>query len=528
MRAGLWRGPRLAVRPRWGVGPVNANRIRDIVIVGGGTAGWMTAAALSQLLPAGHRYLLIESDQISTIGVGEATIPAIRHFNHALGIDEDDFIRHTQGSFKLGIEFVDWGRLGDSYIHGFGKIGQDPPLAKFYQFWLKMHQAGMAPGLEQLSINTMAARAARFMRAPPDMPRSPLADIDYAFHFDAGLYAKYLRRFSEARGVTRIEGRIVDTVLRSADGFIEAVVMENGQQVTGDLFIDCSGLVALLIEKALHTGFEDWSRWLPCDRAVAVPCRSAGPLLPYTRSTAHAAGWQWRIPLQHRTGNGHVFSSKFMDPLEAEAILMRGLDGEAIAAPRHIAFTAGKRKQAWNRNCVAIGLAGGFLEPLESTSIHLVQSTVTRLIHFFPDRAFRQADIDAFNAQADLEYERIRDFLILHYKATERTDSPFWNYCRSMDIPDSLQRKIDLFRSNGRIFREADELFGEASWLQVMHGQGLRPQGYHPAVDQRSEGEIAAFLGDVRNVISKCVEVMPAHADFIAANCAAQHTEEVA
>ena len=500
---------------------MNGRRIRDIVIAGGGTAGWMTAAALAQLLPAGHRFRLVESDLIATIGVGEATIPAIRHFNDALGIDEDDFLRRTQGTFKLGIEFADWGKPGDSYIHGFGKFGQDIAMTRFHQFWLKLYQAGEAPDLAHYSINTMAPRAAKFMRPPADMPNSPLADIAYAFHFDAGLYAQYLRAYSEARGVVRTEGRIVDTVLRESDGFIEALVMENGERIEGDLFIDCSGLSALLIGKALHTGFDDWSHWLPCDSAIAVPSASSGPLLPYTRATARPAGWQWRIPLQHRTGNGHVYASKFMDAAEAEAILMAKLDGEPMAAPRHIRFAPGKRKKAWNRNCVAIGLAGGFLEPLESTSIHLVQTAITRLIHFFPDRGFSQPDIDAFNAQADTEYEQVRDFLILHYKATARTGSRFWDYCRGMEVPDSLQRRMDLYRSRGRIVRHGEELFTEINWLQVMHGQGLRAQGYHPLVDQRTPAEIAAFLGDVRDVIRKCVDVMPAHADFIAAHCAA-------
>jgi tryptophan halogenase len=500
---------------------VNGRRIRDIVIAGGGTAGWRTAAALAQLLPAGHRFRLVESDLIATIGVGEATIPAIRHFNDALGIDEDDFLRRTQGTFKLGIEFADWGKPGDSYIHGFGKFGQDIAMTRFHQFWLKLYQAGEAPDLAHYSINTMAPRAAKFMRPPADMPNSPLADIAYAFHFDAGLYAQYLRAYSEARGVLRTEGRIVDTVLRASDGFIEALVMENGERIEGDLFIDCSGLSALLIEKALHTGFDDWSHWLPCDSAIAVPCASSGPLLPYTRATARPAGWQWRIPLQHRTGNGHVYAGKFMDAAEAEAILMANLDGEPLAAPRHIRFAPGKRKKAWNRNCVAIGLAGGFLEPLESTSIHLVQTAITRLIHFFPDAGFSQPDIDAFNAQADTEYEQVRDFLILHYKATARTGSLFWDYCRGMEVPDSLQRRMDLYRSRGRIVRHGEELFTEINWLQVMHGQGLRAQGYHPLVDQRTPAEIAAFLGDVRDVIRKCVDVMPAHADFIAAHCAA-------
>ena len=410
------------------------NHVKDIVIVGGGTAGWMSAAALSALMPTGHRIRLIESDEISTIGVGEATIPLIRGFNDLIGIDENDFIRATQGTFKLGIEFVNWGKQGDSYIHGFGTVGRDQLLAKFYQYWLKMHQAGEAASLEEFSINTVAPRMAKFMR--PDMERgdSPLADINYAFHFDAGLYAKFLRGLSEQRGVIRTEGKIVDTVLRGADGFVEAVVMENGERIAADLFIDCSGMVGLLIEKALHTGYEDWSHWLPCDRAIAVPCASHGPLVPLTRSTAHQAGWQWRIPLQHRTGNGHVYCSKFMDADTAESILMNNLDGAPLAQPRHLKFTTGKRKQAWNKNVVAIGLAGGFMEPLESTSIHMVQTAITRLMMFFPHAGFDQIDIDTYNAQTDREYAAIRDFLILHYKANSRTGS----------------RVLDLLPADGR------------------------------------------------------------------------------
>jgi tryptophan halogenase len=497
------------------------NLIKDIVIVGGGTAGWMSAAALSTLMPTGYRVRLIESDAISTIGVGEATIPLIRGFNDLIGIDEDDFMRACQGTFKLGIEFVNWGQQGERYIHGFGTVGRDQMLAKFYQYWLKMHQAGSAADLGEFSINTVAPRMAKFMRPDRKHGDSPLSDINYAFHFDAGLYAKFLRRHSEQRGVQRIEGKIVDTVLRQADGFVEAVVMENGERIGADLFIDCSGMAALLIEKALHTGFDDWSAWLPCDRAIAVPCESNGPLLPLTRSTAHQAGWQWRIPLQHRTGNGHVYCSKFMDAEQAEAILMNNLDGAPLAAPRHIAFTTGKRKQGWNKNVVAIGLAGGFMEPLESTSIHMVQTAITRLLMLFPHAAFDQIDIDTYNAQTDREYLAIRDFLILHYKANSRTGSPFWTYCQQMEVPPSLRKKMDLFLSNGRIFRDADELFAETSWLQVMHGQGMRPRAYNPLVDQRSPEEIALFLNDVREVMAACAEAMPDHADFIAAHCKA-------
>ena len=492
----------------------------DIVIVGGGTAGWMTAAAMSRLLPAGHRIRLVESDQISTIGVGEATIPSIRAFNQLLGLDEDEFMRQTQASFKLGIEFVNWGRQGDSYIHGFGQIGRDQTLAKFYQYWLKMYQLGEAAELGEFSINTLAPRHGKFMRPPADMPNSPLADIAYAFHFDAGLYAKYLRAVSEKQGVRRSEGRILGTELR-ADGFIDALVMQDGERITGDLFIDCSGLAGLLIEKALHAGFEDWSHWLPADSAIAVPCVSDGSLAPFTRSTAHKAGWQWRIPLQHRTGNGHVFSSKFISADEAQAVLMANLEGEALAEPRLIRFTTGKRKQAWKHNCVAIGLAGGFMEPLESTSIHMVQTAVMRLIACFPDRSFNQADIDLFNAQSDEEYERIRDFLIMHYRVNQRVGMPFWDTCRTMELPPAVRQRIELYQSHGRIFRKGDELFADASWLQVMHGQGLRARSYHPLVDQRSKEDIGAFLGAVRKTIAACVEAMPGHAEYIAQMCPA-------
>ncbi|HZX29570.1 MAG TPA: tryptophan halogenase family protein [Telluria sp.] len=497
------------------------NAIQDIVIVGGGTAGWMTAAALAELLPRGLRIRLVESDQIGTIGVGEATIPHIRTFNHALGIDEDEFLRATQGTFKLGIEFANWKQVGESYIHGFGKIGHDQALAKFYQYWLRMYLAGKAPDLRHFSINTMAPHANKFMRGAADMPNSPLGDIAYAFHFDAGMYARYLRGYSEKRGVTRTEGKIKRVAVRDADGFVDFLELENGERIRGDLYIDCSGMAALLIGRALRTPFEDWGHWLPCDTALAVPCASTKPLLPYTRSSAHGAGWQWRIPLQHRIGNGHVFSSGFMSVDEASAILLQNLDGEALGEPRAISFRPGKRARGWNRNVVAVGLSGGFLEPLESTSIHLIQSAITRLIHFFPTRAFDQADIDAYNAQTDYEYERIRDFIILHYKQTERTDTPFWNYCRNMEVPETLRRKMDLFRTHGRLFREGEELFTEVSWLQVMHGQGLRPHGYHPVVDQRSEEEIGSLLSNVANVIRKCVEVMPTHEEFIAAHCAA-------
>jgi tryptophan halogenase len=489
--------------------------IQNVVIVGGGTAGWMTAAALSQLLGPKISLRLIESDEISTVGVGESTIPMIRLFNKVLGIDEDEFMLATKATFKLGIEFRDWGKPGDSYMHGFGKFGQDLETLNFYQYWLRMHLAGKAPDIERYSINRMASKQDRFMRADPAAGNSPLAEITHAFHLDAGLYAAYLRRYAEARGVLRTEGKVTDAQLR-ADGHIESVRMESGELIGGELFIDCSGFRGLLIEQALETGFEDWTHWLPCDRAWAVPCELAAELPPYTRATARPAGWQWRIGLQHRTGNGHVFSSRFMNDDEAVGILMDSLDGKPLADPKLLRFTAGKRRKVWNRNVVAIGLSSGFLEPLESTSIHLIQSTIARLVSFFPDRDFCQADIDEFNRQCDFEVERIRDFLILHYHATERNDTPFWDYCRTMEIPDTLRAKIELWRSRGRIVRVADELFAEVGWLQVLHGQGIRPQGCHPLVDLQSEDDIGEYLQDIEHLIAQCVNVMPKHADFIA------------
>ena len=504
--------------------------LRDIVIVGGGTAGWMTAAALVKVLkcslgpdgPAGaYRISVVESDEIGTVGVGEATIPMIQLYNRVLEIDENEFMRQTQATFKLGIEFVDWGRIGERYMHGFGRFGQDLATVGFDQYWLKMHRAGRAGELAQYSINRCAAQAGKFMRADPKLGHSPLAEIAHAFHFDAALYARYLRRYAEQRGVTRHEGRIADVLLRAADGHIDSVRLADGRCVAGQLFIDCSGFRGLLIEQSLNTGYEDWSHWLPCDRALAVPSEALAAPPPYTRASAHGAGWQWRIPLQHRTGNGHVYCSAQMGDDEAAAILLRHLDGKALAEPRLLKFVTGMRRLAWNRNCIAIGLAGGFMEPLESTSIHLVQSTIARLLTFFPDREFRQVDIDEFNRQTRFEFERIRDFLILHYHATERDDTPFWRQCRAMAVPETLKTKMNIYRSRGRIFRDANELFAEVGWLQVMHGQGLRPEGHHPLADLVPEAETAEYLEGIRDVIAKCVDVMPTHAEYIRQHCAA-------
>ncbi len=500
--------------------------IRDVVIVGGGTAGWMTAAALAKVLRLGEaanpvRIRLVESDEIGIVGVGEATIPMIQRFNAVLGIDEDEFLRETQGTFKLGIEFVDWGRLGDTYMHGFGRFGQDLWTVGFDQYWNKMRAAGRASALERYSITRAAAKAGKFMRADPSVGHSPLAEIAHAFHFDASLYAKYLRKLAERAGVERIEGRIVDVLLRGSNGHVDAVQLDNGQRVQGELFIDCSGFRGLLIEQTLKTGYEDWTHWLPCDRAVAVPCASVQPITPYTRATARTAGWQWRIPLQHRIGNGHVYCSRFISDDEATAMLMANLPGEALAGPRPLRFTTGMRRLGWNRNVVAVGLSSGFMEPLESTSIHLIQASIARLISFWPDRAFAQADIDEFNRQNRMEFETIRDFLILHYHLTERSDTPFWNHVRTMEVPASLTRRMNLYRSRGRVFREAGELFAEVAWLQVFEGQGLKPERHHPLADLIDDDETAAYLRSIEGVIAKCVDVMPTHEAYIAQHCKA-------
>jgi tryptophan halogenase len=488
--------------------------VREIVIVGGGTAGWMTAAALAQVLGPRQRIRLVESEEIGTIGVGEATIPNIRHFNAALEIDEDEFIRATQGTFKLGIQFCDWGRVGDAYIHGFGNVGPDLGLVPFHHYWLKMRALGRAPGLEAFQINTAAPEQAKFQRPDPALRGSPLGDVGYAFHFDAGLYARFLRQRAESRGVQRVEGRIVKVHQREGDGFVESVLLASGETVAGQLFVDCSGLRGLLIEQTLRSGYEDWSHWLPCDAAVAVPSERTHPLLPLTRSTARAAGWQWRIPLQHRTGNGLVYCSALMSADEAAATLLGHLDGRALAEPRHIRFKAGRRRHTWLKNVVAVGLAGGFLEPLESTSIHLIQQVINWLIGFFPWAGFDSADIDEFNRQCRVEMERIRDFIIFHYKANQR-DEPLWRQSRHMEVPTTLAHKMALFAANGRIEREDFELFGASSWLQVMSGQHLAPRGWHPLVDQRSDDEVAALVAHSAQVVANCLQRMPTQQAFI-------------
>jgi tryptophan halogenase len=493
--------------------------VKQVVILGGGTAGWMTAAALARVLNGKVAVTVVESEEIGTVGVGEATIPSIVRFNELLELDENEFLRETNGTIKLGIEFVDWTSVGDRYMHAFGRLRQDIQVATFEQIWHRMRQCGQAEDLQAYSVTKSAAYAGKFMRPRLDVPESPLADIAYAFHFDASLYARYLRRYSEARGVRRVEGKVVHVEREPNTGHIQALKLASGERVAGDFFVDCSGFRGRLIEEEFHAGYDDWSHWLPCDRALAVPCVSTRPLLPYTRATARSAGWQWRIGLQNRTGNGYVYCSRFVSDDEAAATLMANLDGEALGEPRPLKFVAGARRRAWEGNCVAIGLSAGFLEPLESTSIYLIQSGIAKLMSFFPTTRTSQPDIDEYNRLMRREYEHIRDFIVLHYHATQRRDSPLWQYCASMPIPPTLRAKMDLFRSHGRLFSEPNELFAQGSWFQVMHGQGLAPRSHHPIVDVIEMDDLQAYFEKVRTAVRQCVDYMPSHEEFLRQNC---------
>ncbi|MET4896618.1 tryptophan halogenase family protein [Sphingomonadaceae bacterium jetA1] len=497
--------------------PVHDHSIRRVVIVGGGTAGWMAAAAFARLLNNGYtRITLVESEEIGTIGVGEATIPPIRSFNQMLGLDENEFLAATAGTFKLGIEFFDWGQKGERYIHPFGQLGQDLQGVHFHQLWLRERGRRAIPAITDWSMSAVAARGGRFGRAKADA-RSPIRELFYAFHFDASLYARYLRGYAERGGVTRIEGRIDAVDLRAQDGYVEAVTLADGRRIEGDLFIDCSGFRGLLIEEALETGYESYAHWLPCDRAVAAPCALPDPREPdpFTRATAREAGWQWRIPLQHRMGNGLVYGSAFLDDEAAEAQLLSHLEGELLGDPRRLRFTAGRRRESWNRNVVALGLSSGFLEPLESTSIHLVQAAIQRLIALFPDTRFDPAERAEFNRQMRDLYEDVRDFIILHYKATRRDDTPFWNQVRTMAIPDSLERKLALWQGKGRLFREGYDLFSTPSWVAVCLGQGIVPERWEPAADALDEELVAQAMTQIRAGYIDTAEQLPSHGDFL-------------
>ncbi|MEP1421123.1 MAG: tryptophan halogenase family protein [Erythrobacter sp.] len=502
---------------------MNPHLFNQVVIVGGGTAGWMAAAALSHMLEGSPtKVALVESEEIGTVGVGEATIPPIIAFNEMLGIDENEFVRATNATFKLGIEFVDWAELGQSYIHPFGDFGRDFDAIPFYQYWFERAQTGKRDDLFSYSMMVEAARKKKFMRPLKDRPQSALADINYAFQFDATLYAKFLRSFAEDKGVERIEGKIIEFKQSPETGNVVSLRTDKEQTISGDFFIDCSGFRGLLIEQALQAGYEDWSEWLPCDRALAVPTKKSEYPVPYTRATAREAGWQWRIPLQHRTGNGYVYCSKFIDDDKACEALLANLDGEPLADPKKLHFLTGHRKVFWKGNVLSLGLAAGFMEPLESTSIHLVQTSLARLITHFPDRRLNQADIDAFNARTLREYERVRDFLVLHYTATERSDTPFWRHCQTIDRSPDLERRIAQFEASGRVFEETGDVFGTASWIAVMHGQGVVPEGTNPLLAKVDPRRIDSVVGKIGATISAAVEQMPTHEEFITEHCASR------
>ncbi|TPG49374.1 tryptophan halogenase family protein [Sphingomonas glacialis] len=499
-----------------------SGRITKVVIVGGGTAGWMTAAALSRLVAGGVSVTLVESEEIGTVGVGEATIPSLLDFNRMLGIDEDAFVRATSATFKLGIEFRDWTRLGDAYLHPFGTHGRDVEGVSFHQLWLRQRASGAGdPGsIGDYCLSAVAARRGRFNR-PSANPQSVLSTLSYAFHFDAALYAAFLRNLAEQDGVVRVEGRVVAVDKDPDAGSITAVQLADGRSIDGELFIDCSGFRSLLLGDALRVPFTSWQHWLPCDRAWAVPSARQGPLTPYTRATADTAGWRWRIPLQHRVGNGYVYSSAHIDDDAARDALLAGLEGTALGEPRQLRFVAGRRDRLWEKNCIAIGLSGGFLEPLESTSIHLIQSGITRLMTLFPDTGFSTVETAEYNRVMLREYEQVRDFIILHYHATQRSDSPFWEHCRTMALPESLQSKLELWSGKARVFREQGELFTPDSWIAVLLGQGIDPQSFDPLAAVLPAGETARFLAHVRDMIDKTAAAMPTHEQFIAQHCAA-------
>ena len=494
--------------------------IRRLVIVGGGTAGWIAAAAFARLLGERLEITLVESDAIGTVGVGEATIPQIIRLNSILGFDEHDFVRQTQGTFKLGIEFVNWSAPGSRYLHTFGDTGLNLGNVHFHHYWRRHVMAGGGESLWHYSLHQLAADQNRFGKLDR-VGNTPMTGLAYAYHFDASLYARYLRAYSEKLGVTRQEGTIESVERDGESGDVIAVGLEGGQRVEGDFFIDCSGFRSLLLGQELGVGYVDWSHWLPCDRAMAVPSERLPDLPPYTRATARQAGWQWRIPLQHRTGNGHVYCSQFLSDDEAAATLIANLDTPALGEPRPIRFTTGHRQQFWAHNVVALGLSSGFLEPLESTSIHLIQSNVSRLIELFPRIAVREEDRAEYNRRTLHEFAQIRDFLILHYHRTDREDSEFWRYCKHMSVPDSLTRKLELFAASGRLGRDVDDLFREASWVQVMLGQGITPADYNPMADRLEAAQLEQFMGDVRRLVEKAVDGLPTHADYVAQNCGA-------
>jgi len=490
-------------------------RVRRVVIAGGGTAGWMVAAGLSKTLGKLLDIKLVESDEIGTVGVGEATIPTLVLFHRLLGINEQEFMAATQGTFKLGIGFENWRDRGENYIHSFGTTGKDHWTAGFHHFWLKGRERQLAGDYGDYCLELQASLEHKFAHLPRN-------GMNYAFHIDASLYAKFLRKFAEGFGVKRIEGKIVDVKVDEASGDIASIKLDSGDALEGDLFIDCTGFRGLLIGNALHVGYEDWSHYLFCDSAVALQTESVGPAIPYTRSIAREAGWQWRIPLQHRVGNGMVYCSRYLADDAAKQGLLANVEGKVLTEPRIIKFRPGQRRQTWRRNCIAIGLSSGFIEPLESTSIHLIQRGIMWLLQMFPREGIRQSDIDEYNRQTNQEIEHIRDFIVLHYHVTRRADTPFWRSCRAMDIPDTLRHRLELFRETGRVFRISNELFAENSWIQVMLGQGIEPQQHHPVADLMGDQELSSFLEGIRTTVQQTVSQLPAHQAYVEQYCKAR------
>jgi len=493
---------------------MNAKPKLKVVIAGGGTAGWMTATAMANTLGSVIDLTLVESEAIGTIGVGESTIPPLLLFNRLLGIGEAEFMRATRATFKLGIKFENWKDVGETYFHSFGTVGKDHWSAGFQHFWLHGLQNGHRHSLDDYCLELKAALEGKFAHLPDER-------MNYSYHIDSGRYAAFLRQRAEADGAKRVEGRITRVELDSESGNIAALDLDGGRRIEGDLFVDCTGFRALLIEGALHAGYDDWTHYLPCDSAIAVQTASVRPPVPYTRAIAHDAGWQWRIPLQHRQGNGIVYCSRYLDRDAALERLLGSVEGQVLTEPNFIRYVTGARRKQWHRNCVAVGLSGGFLEPLESTSIHLIQRAVLRLVRMLPAGRVSERDVAEFNEQQLADMVTIRDFLVLHYKVTERRDSPFWRQCAAMAIPDTLEQKIELFRETGRVFRKNEELFAESSWIQVMMGQGIMPQSYHPVAAKLRQEELDHFLGSLRDMVAWTVAGLPSHQEYISGYCAA-------
>lgn len=493
-------------------------KIRRYVIAGGGTAGWMAAAMLAKTMGDEIELTLVESESVGTVGVGEATIPPLLRFNQLIGINEADFMRETRATFKLGISFEGWKDIGQDYFHSFGHTGKDHWTCGFHHFWRCGMDRGLASHFDEYCLEVVAGLNNKFAQLPNN-------GLNYAYHLDAGRFAKMLRRIAEENGAKRIEGKIQNVNLHSENGHIASLQLDSGAVVEGDFFVDCTGFRSLLMGKALHVGYDDWSHYLPCDSAIAIQTESAGPMVPYTRSIAHDAGWRWRIPLQHRTGNGLVYCERHLSKDQALDRLLTSVEGKTTTDPNFIRFQTGARRKQWEKNCVVLGLAGGFMEPLESTSIHLIQKSVMRFMRLLPQDGLLEADIKEFNDQTFDDMLSIRDFLILHYKVTERNDSEFWRFCANMDIPDTLQQKIELFEESGRVFRKNEELFAENSWIQVMLGQGITPKTHHPIADKMSDEELTYFLGQIQRDVAKIASQLPAHVDYVKQYCGAEEIQ---